>query len=390
MGAKNCPETPRQKMINMMYIVLTAMLALNVASEVLEAFKVVNISLLETLRTVDTKNALVYSRFEQAYAENESKVKEWKEKADQVKENTDQLFSFITQIKEDLVRQSGYFQVSPESPLEGSDFWLELTTGDTLVLNKPDDLNAPSEYMITQKNATELKNKIIEFREFLLPLIDETDEDLRETINSMLDTSNPKVNLKEGGETDTWETERFLDKPIAAVLTLLSKIQIDVKNAETNLINYLFAQIDAGAFLFNKLGAQVIPNSNIILQGDEYMAEVFLAAADTTQQPEILINNRPVPVKDGIATYRIKTSEPGSFSWSGLIRYKTPAGIIKEYPFRQEYQVTQPNITMSATRMNVFYLGLDNPFSVSGGGIPQENLEVNMTNGTARETAEGG
>jgi gliding motility-associated protein GldM len=169
---------------------------------------------------------------------------------------------------------------------------------------------------------------------------------------------------------------------LVAVLTLLSKIQIDVKNTESNMVNYLYAQIDAGSFKFNKLGARVIPNSSVVLQGEEYIAEVFLAAEDTTQQPTIIINNREVEVKDGKATYRVKANEPGVFSWSGLIKYRTPAGIIKNYPFEQEYQVTQPSVTMSATRMNVFYRGLDNPFDVGGGGIPQENLSVQMTNGS--------
>ena len=85
MGAKNCPETPRQKMINMMYIVLTAMLALNVAAEVLEAFRVVDSSLIQTMSTVDMKNDQVYNAFSQAYIQNPTKVKDWKDKAELVK-----------------------------------------------------------------------------------------------------------------------------------------------------------------------------------------------------------------------------------------------------------------------------------------------------------------
>jgi len=385
MGSKNCPETPRQKMINMMYIVLTAMLALNVAAEVLEAFKVVDISLLQTLETVDMKNAQVYARFEQAFAENETRVGSWKEKADMVKSQTDSLIAYIGTIKKEMVLRSGASAVTSEEPLLSDQFFLATNEGDTLRISKPDDLNAPSEFMITQKHATELKEAIETYRTSLVSLIDDNDESLKNTIESGLDTSDPPVNLREGGENKSWETERFLDKPLVAMLALLSKIQIDVKNSEANLINYLYSQIDAGSFLFNKLGARVIPNSSVVLQGDEYIAEVFLAAEDTTQQPEILINNRPAEVKDGKATYRIKTTEPGVFSWSGLIRYKTPSGVIRNYPFQQNYQVTQPSVTMSATRMNVFYRGLDNPFDVSGAGLPQEDLEVTMTNGTVQK-----
>ena len=284
-----------------------------------------------------------------------------------------------------MVLRSGATPVTPDEPLLPDEFFLASHDGDTLRVSKPEDLNVPSEFMITQKNAARLKAEIERYRATLISLIDDSDENLKNTVSSSLDTSDPPPDLREGGENKSWEIERFLNKPLVAVLTLLSKIQIDVKNSEANLINYLYCQIDAVSFLFNKLGARVIPNSSVVLQGDEYVAEVFLAAEDTTQQPQILINNRPVQVRDGKATYRVKVTEPGIFSWSGLIKYKTPAGVIKNYPFRQEYQVTQPSVTMSATRMNVFYRGLNNPFDVSGGGIPQENLEVTMTNGTVQK-----
>ena len=88
-----------------------------------------------------------------------------------------------------------------------------------------------------------------------------------------------------------------------------------------------------------------------------------------------------VEVKDGKAIYKGNTDKAGVFKWSGLIKYKTPGGIIKSYPFEQEYQVAKPNVTMSATKMNVFYKGLKNPFDVGGGAIPNEDLDVEMTNG---------
>lgn len=366
-----------------MYIVLTAMLALNVAAEVLEAFKVVDSSLIQTLETVDMKNEQIYASFEQAYAENQEKVEEWKQKADYIKEETQEMYSSIARLKENLVKDSGYKPITEENPLTARDFYFVTLEGDTLEITNEQDLNAPSEYMITQGHAAELKENIAEYRKNLISVAEEGgNSELVAAIMQALNTPDPPMNLKEGGENQSWETEHFLNKPLIAILTLLSKIQIDVKNSEANVINYLFGQIDAGSFKFNKLGARVIPNSNVILQGDEYVAEVFLAAEDTTQQPEIIINGRPAAVEDGKATFRMKPSEPGTFSWSGLIKYKTPEGIIRNYRFEQDFQVTRPSVTMSATKMNVFYKGLDNPFDVGGGGIPRENLTVNMTNGS--------
>ncbi len=381
MGTKNCPETPRQKMINMMYIVLTAMLALNVAAEVLESFRLVDESLIHTMEGVEAKNRTVYTAFEQAYIENPVKVQEWKQKADDVRIISAKMISYIDSLKEGLVVYSGSEPINADNEYDPDRFNYITQSGDTLEIKKEDDLNGPSEFMITQKRASELKEMIITYKNNLVGNINEEDTELIETILTTLETPDPKPGLKESDEQKTWESQYFENKPLIAVLTMLSKMQIDVKNSEANVINYLYSQIDAGSFKFNSLGARVIAKSNLVFQGEAYEAEVFLAAEDTTQQPEIIINGRAAEVKDGKAVYTVSTSESGVFKWSGLIKYKTPAGIIQNYPFEQEYQVTEPSVTMSATKMNVFYKGLKNPFDVSGGGIPDEDLEVTMSNG---------
>src|SRR5690606_21766776 len=219
--------------------------------------------------------------------------------------------------------------------------------GDTLEVKKQDDLNGTSEYMIKQKNAEVLKEKISNYKNELVGLLDEEDVDLKETVLNALETADPKGNAKQGSDKKTWESMHFENTPMAAILTVLSKIQIDVKNSESNVLNYLYSQIDAGSFKFNKLGARVIANSNIVFQGEPYEAEVFLAAEDTTQQPQIFINGNQASVADGKAIYKVSTNEPGVFKWSGLIKYKTPDGIFKDYKFEQTYQVTKPGITMS-------------------------------------------
>jgi gliding motility-associated protein GldM len=387
MGAKNCPETPRQKMINMMYIVLTAMLALNVASEVLEAFRLIDSSLIHTLNAVDMKNQQIYSSFEQAYLENPAKVQEWKQKADEVQNKSKELNTYISTLKEDLVNYSGSELISADNPYDPGTFILVTQKGDTLEIKKVDDLNGTSEFMIKQKKANELKEKITNYKNELVSLLGDEDVELKNSVLSTLETNDPVGSLKETSEKKTWESMHFENTPMAAILTVLSKIQIDVKNSEANMINFLYSQIDAGSFKFNKLGARVIANSNIVFQGEPYEAEVFLAAEDTTQQPEIFINGRAAEVSEGKAIYTVSTSEPGVFKWNGLIKYKTPDGIFKDYKFEQTYQVTKPSITMSATRMNVFYRGLDNPFDIAG-GIPKEDLEVEMTNGKVTKSGD--
>jgi gliding motility-associated protein GldM len=189
------------------------------------------------------------------------------------------------------------------------------------------------------------------------------------------------MNIRKGEGRKSWEIQHFESKPLAGILAVMSKLQIDVKNSEANLINYLYSKIDASSYKFNKLRAQVIANSGMILQGDEYTAEIFLAAIDTTLYPEIYVHNTLIPIVDGKATYRVRANEPGTFKWSGVLKYKTPDNLVRSYAFDKEYQVTRPSVTISPTKMNVFYKGIPNPVDVSVPAVAKENLRVDMTNG---------
>ncbi len=383
MGTKNCPETPRQKMINMMYLVFVAMMALNVASEVLDAFKVVDRSLTQTLKTVDLKNKLIYSSFDQAYMLNQAKVKDWRDKALAVKDHTDSLMTHIQTLKENLVLQSGAKNLSlPENKgtsIEERPFLIS-SAGDTLLIGKEDDINTPSEMMIQQRKGKELKEGIEAYRNFLVSQLDEG-APLRENILESLDTSDGPVNLKEGGERKTWQSFHFENKPLIAVIALLSKMQIDIKNAETNIINSLYGQIDASSFKFDKLSAYILPKSTYVLEGDAFEAQIFLGAEESTQEPEIYVGNTRIPIVDGKGQYKITASKSGTYKWSGLIKYKTPEGGFNSYPFEGEYQVGTPSVTISPTKMNVLYQGLPNPVSISVPGIAAASIRPVVSNG---------
>ncbi|MBK6284065.1 MAG: hypothetical protein IPF54_16695 [Draconibacterium sp.] len=146
-------------------------------------------------------------------------------------------------------------------------------------------MNGTSEYMIKQKNAEVLKEKINNYKNELVGLLDEGDVDLKETILNAFETADPKGNAKKGNEKKTWESLHFENTPMAAILTVLSKIQIDVKNSESNVLNYLYSQIDAGSFKFNKLGARVIANSNVVFRENHMKQKFFLLL-------KILLSNR--------------------------------------------------------------------------------------------------
>lgn len=390
MSSKNCPESTRQKMINMMYLVLTAMLALNVASEVLESFRVVDASLVQTLNNIKRKNDQIYDAFYAADKENHEKVGEWKAKADQVKQRTLELTNKIKDLKEELVMACGGVPLKSMEAgfkLSDSEAFVVNSKGDTLVVAREDDLNTPSEIMIQQKKGNDLKGKIQEYREFLTSFL-EQGSPLSETIIKQLDTSDSKPNLKEGGERKTWESVHFESKPLIAVITLLSKMQVDIENAETNVISSLYSQIDASSFKFNKLGARILAKSTYVMLGDKFEAEIFLSAEDTTKQPEIFVGNTKLSMRDGKGIYTAPASQVGTFKWGGLIKFKNPEGNINSYPFEGEYQVGKPSATISPTKMNVMYLGIPNPIRISVPGVASENLVVTLSNGRIEKSGD--
>ncbi|HEY5511458.1 MAG TPA: gliding motility protein GldM [Prolixibacteraceae bacterium] len=370
MGVKNCPETPRQRMISLMYLVLTAMLALNVDKSVVDAFALVDQGFMKTIENFNNKNQSVYNNFNNAAQENPQKVGELNRTVLKIKERTDSLYNLITHYKEMIVKKAD----GPQGKIDN-------------ILNK-EDLNYSEEIMITKKNGTTLKKAIEEYRSFLLSSIDPSQTSLIASIEKSLDTSNPPG---EAGSTPSWESSKFAGYPLIAVITLMSKMQSDIRNSESDAINYYYSKIDAASFKFNKLKAQVIPKSSYILQGDSYEAKVFISAIDTTAVPEIIVNGAKLPIIPGenAGTYKVTTSKEGTATWRGYINFKSPSGNIIQYPFEQEYEVVKPSMTVSPTRMNILYAGLPNPVSVSVPGISSKEISVAMTNGRIERSADG-
>ncbi len=160
-------------------------------------------------------------------------------------------------------------------------------------------------------------------------------------------------------------------------------MQVDVRNAETEVINYLYSQIDAASFKFNKLSAIVIPNSNYIQQGSEYQAQVFISATDTTQKPEITVGGQKLPIDEaGKGIYTARATSTGEKTWGGVISLKAPDGTIIPYPFKASYSVGEPNVVISPTGVNVLYTGIENPIDISVPGVGSDKIKVRVTNGT--------
>jgi gliding motility-associated protein GldM len=369
-------ETPRQKMIGMMYLVLTALLALNVSKSVLDAFILVDEGLTKTTRNFFQKNESLYTDFEAAYQLNKDKVGNWKSKADDVRVKTQELYDVMQEDKKEIVRTA-----EGDKTLAIHDDEVDLR----LVASK-DNNNIPAEIMIVKKKGEVLKEKIVQYREFLVSLIDDktANASLVASLEGNLNTDDAPP-VKKGEEKRPWESEHFEDLPLASVITILSKMQSDIRNSESEIITYLLSQIDAGSFKFNKIESVVISNSDYIFKGQEYKAQVFLAAYDSTKQPTVQLDDgRALDVKDGKGIYTATGSSVGTRTWAGTIVLKNSDGSDIRRVFKHEYQVAEASAVISPTKMNVFYRGVKNPVSISVSGVPKENLMAEISKGSIK------
>lgn len=376
-----------------MYLILTAMLALNVSKEAVEAFKKVDISLTKTTANYIKKNDITYAAFDAAANDNAEKAGPWRTKAYEVKARADEIYNYIQDLKVEIITTA-----------EGPDAEALLPDGqiDITKVKKIDENNVPSEILVGANQGgkgNDLKAQIEDYRSFLIELLEGADPSAERSIMDILNTDDPQ-NL-EGTGTENWVNANFQTLPLVAVITILSKMQVDVRNAETDVLNFLYTQIDAGSFRFNYIVPTVTTNTSYVMQGNTYDARVFVAATDTTQDLEIFVG--PYTTKDnpdgsktyepasnaqkldidqsGRGIYSVRATSVGEKSWGGVIRMKAPDGTQRTFKFDQKYSVGMPNVVVSPTAMNVLYQGIQNPLDISVPGVGSDKLTVRMTNG---------
>ncbi|MEQ8325381.1 MAG: gliding motility protein GldM [Vicingaceae bacterium] len=397
---------PRQKMIGMMYLVLTALLAMNVSKDILDAFIIVNDGLEKTNTNFMDKINVQYANFEKSFSENPAKVKPFYDRAKDVKLRSDELYAHIMQMKANIIAATeGYenLQAAIGKDANGND-----TTVNIKFINAKDNYDVLTNILVGSEpespkdgelTARELKEKMIAYRDALLGYAT-PGSSLEASLNATFNFENLK---DASGTVNTWESYNFYHIPLAAALTIMSKLQGDIRNAESDVVKQLYANVDAGSIKFNKIDAAIIPTSNYIIQGDSFKAEVFLAAYDSTKNPkmyfgknidsttwEITSDDRvDMKVVGGKGQMAIKGTSEGEFTYHGIINFHTDDGRDILKPFKTTYTVARPSLVVSADKMNVFYKGVDNPVSISVPGVPADKLSPSISNGSLTRGKDG-
>ncbi len=392
-------ETPRQKMIGMMYLVLTALLAMNVSKDILKAFVTVNESLERTNKNFSDNTIRMMKAFEEAKKETPSAAPYFN-KAIEARKLTMELYEHMESLKHPII-----------ADVDGN------PGGDTMrlrYLEAKDNYDIPTHKLIGDDErqpvngkftAAELRDKIQNVHDKLMKMVQDMQKDKStkllkadyETLISKIDAMKPTST----GETEddvpvSWEMLNFYHLPTAGVITNISKMQADLKNIEGEILSQFSQAFIKKQHVFNELNAEVVAQSSYIQSGDNYNADIFLAASSSDFKPEnmqIILNPTsydtvtgkveggiPVPLVNGVG----KLSEAkgvGDQNYKGVIRFKQPDDSYKLYKFEQKYTVAAPAVAVSPEKMNVFYIGVDNPVAVSAAGIAPGNLIVSGSGG---------
>ena len=363
------PKEPRQKMINMMYLVLTAMLALNVSAEILNAFRTVNQSLANANQIIELKNQGLFSSFERKVADPKTaeKAKIWQAKALQARDYADNLFNYIESLKTRLMHDAGQKQ-------SGGDF-------------KEDNLEAPTNLLVEGTQGKELHQKLQDYKKNLLGIDKQIDAELSKTLP--IDLSTPKSNNEGNKE---WEAAYFRMTPTIAAITMLSKFQNDVKNSEAQVIDYCHRQIGAVEVVYDEFQAFAGTNSQYLMPGQELVITAGVGAFSKSARPSISVDGSGIALnQQGVAEYKTTVGGPGTYSKKIRISFIKPDGTPGSLDKEVQYTVGSPTgATVSADAVKVLYIGLDNPLTINGGSAGAEKTQATISAGGTLKSLGGG
>ena len=357
-----------------MYVVLMAMLALNISTEVLNGFSIVEESLNRTTGNSSMENKAIFDELEQMMQKNPEKVKAWFAMASTVRNMSDSLFNYAQQLKIDIVKEA-----------DGKD-------GDPLNIKNKENLEAAGIVMLApgRGQGHKLFDAINSYRERILRFV--TDPLQKKIIASNLSTVVPHHSLNKN-----WEEYMFENMPTSAAVTLLSKLQSDIRYAEGEVLHTLVANVGLKDLRVNKLQAFVVPSQTRLYPGETLTAQMLMAAIDSTQQPQVYVNGQLVHSNK----ITLKAGAPGKHTISGYMLIKDLAGNVIRRNFAQDYWVTggpkpesyispdgmqktpafEGMATIAADLMNVLYAGFDNPITISIPNTGQNEIQASMSGG---------
>jgi gliding motility-associated protein GldM len=382
------PKEPRQLMINVMYLVLTALLALNVSAEIFNAFAMVDKGLKSANTSLDKANESLPQAIKDG-AKKKGSLQVYADRVDQVRSISKENTQYIQSIMDQLIDESG----NKNKSVDEGDY---VTNAGLKELKGKRDYDATTRLMVghdgVKGKGEDLKDKMLKVKQEFMKLIDPADA---KTFNLPIEIDD-ETWKKSTNKKQSWSDFTFGHMPVAAVEPIFSKFINDTKASEAAVLNYLANKVGLtkDEVVLDKFRVVAAPKKSYILRGESYEADVFLSAAaggDSKTRINISVNGSSLPTdKDGIARYKATGSALGKKTYTATASVTNPiTNKTDVYKSEFEYEVGEKSATISASKMNVFYIGVDNPVEVSAAGVSSNQIKVNMSNGDLSKNGDG-
>jgi gliding motility-associated protein GldM len=360
------PKEPRQKMINIMYLVLTALLAINISAEILNAFKTINNSLEKTNGQVAiSTNQVMKSLSDKANdPKTAEKANEWKPKAEGVMTEAQKAIAFIEGLKKQLIEAS--------------------TTGGTM---KDDEQNATTRILVKEGKGAELKKILEAYKKGTLDLDPKIKTEFEKGFQ--VDTEMPKDMVS---KKKSWEEAYFYMSPTIGALSILSKFQNDIRTSENKMVTFCHEQVGKVEVVFDAYSVLVGQSSNYVMPGQTISVNAGIGAySKSSTGTSISIGGSSVPLTDGVAVKEITAGGAGTYSIPVRISYiNQSTGKQEEQVKNIEYTVGTPGgASVGLDKMNVFYVGVDNPITVAS-STGWDKTKVSIAGGGGALVSAGG
>lgn len=367
------PKEPRQKMINVMYLVLTAILALNVSNEVISAFKVVNKSLETSNSNIAASNETLYKSLEDKLKEPQSAEKAaiWAPKAFEARRLSKEMNDYLDSLKTALYK--------------AADLRMKWDGKDSIADYRADNLDASTRLFENKGKGKELKERLDQYINSMLNI----DPTIKAEFTSTFPVSTVPPPSQEGKKKDFTQTF-FHMTPTVSALTILSKFQNNVKNAENMIVTYCHNQIGKVEVHMDQVGVLVGTNSTYLMPGQQLQITAGVGAYSSSAAPSITVNGSNVPVSNGQGTYTTTVSGRGDQVANVNVTFRDENNKLVTKSVPVKYTVGTPGgSAVMLDKMNVFYIGVDNPITISS-GTGWDKTKVSMSSGNLAPTSTPG
>ncbi|MBJ2173377.1 gliding motility protein GldM [Aureibaculum sp. A20] len=352
--------SPRQKMINLMYLVFIAMLAMNMSKQVLSAFGFMNEKLAASNVSAEQQNAATYASLATKAADQPEKYAEHNTNAQKVQALSLDFNAHLEKMKEELTKDVE--DPTNYESMDGTD------AGDSFFFAGEKNTPAGEEFL----------SKLNNYRTEVTSLLGDDYKDITSKVNARFDTSEQKV--KDSEVTQPWLKNRYEGFPLITTITNLSQLQADIKSTENEMLMAMVqGQLESDVSMRNYTTI-LVPDNPATLQGANFKGKIVLGKYDATLKPtKVIINGKEITnIEGGGAILDFPSGNVGENEIKGEFVFKEGDSLVR-LPINTKYAVVaKPNsAVISADKMNVVYRGVQNPITISMPGVPDNSISAN-------------